>query len=201
MLALVVSYHTLGPRDQIQTTLPIKPLVPGHLIYFFYLAPAVQLVRKVSECVLTGQTRITYLSWGQSMWLGDYNIQINQSLSGLSRACYWRMCENEGRSGRYPFPLFYKCSASWDPVCDLCWGGFAVGRTYLCLAVRCVRVASTTEPLTLSLRKIPMPVTPSWSLQMASPRLCWPPSVGEPWSRCRPRKTRRMKRQPASYQT
>lgn len=99
LLASVVSYHTLGPRDQIQTTLPIKPLVPGHLIYFFYLAPAEQLVRKVSECVLTGQTRITYLSWGQSMWLGDYNIQINQSLSGLSRVCYWRMRENEERSG------------------------------------------------------------------------------------------------------
>ena len=92
LLALVVSYHSLGP-------LPIKPLDPGHLIYFFHLAPAVQLFRKVSECILTGQARTTYSSWDQSMWLGDYNIHINQSLSGLSRACYWRMRENEGRSG------------------------------------------------------------------------------------------------------
>lgn len=193
MLTLVVSYHSLGP-------LPIKPLDPGHLIYFFHLAPAVQLVRKVSECILTGQARTTYSSWDQSMWLGDYNIHINQSLSGLSRACYWRMRENEGRSGT-PSSCSINALLPGIPFAIFVGGGFAVGRTYLCVAVRYVRVASTTEPLTLSLRKIPMPVTPSWSLQMASPRLCWPPSVGEPWSRCRTRKTRRMTRQPASYQT
>lgn len=39
------------------------------------------------------------------MWLGDYNIQINQSLSGLNRACYWRMCEKENEErGSIPSP-------------------------------------------------------------------------------------------------